>query len=219
VTGRFEVVRLEDVPGHLEEGRPHWHMVRSSLGIQAFGINAWRATAAGQQLIGDHDEVSDGAAEHEEVYLVVSGHATFTVDGETTDAPAGTVVFVRDPTLRRSAVAEEAGTTVLVVGGKPGTAFSVSRWESDAEALRYWTSGEWDRAIELLSARHAEDPENPTVLYNLACAESRAGRPAAALDHLERAVAFRPSFAGSAAEDPDLAGIRDDPRFPEPPAA
>ena len=60
--------------------------------------------------------------------------------------------------------------------GGPGSAFTVSPWERSAEALRFWTTGEWDRAIDVLSAQLAEDPGNANVLYNLACAESRGGR-------------------------------------------
>jgi len=211
----FTVVKLEDVDGYAGEGQAHWHMLRSELGVMAFGINAWRTTAAGQQLIGEHDEVSGGAGGHEELYVVVSGRATFTVGGETHDAPAGTIVFVGEPMVKRAAVGDEADTVVLVIGGKPGEAFSVSPWEESADALRYWTTQEWDRAIELLAGRHAELPENGSVAYNLACAESRGGKTDDAISHLDRAIALQPSFAESAQNDPDFEPIRSDPRFPQ----
>lgn len=216
---RFEVVQLDEIDGYAVADQPHWHMVRAALGIGAFGINAWRTTEAGQQLIGEHDEITGDAGGHEELYLVLSGRATFTIEGETIDAPTGTIVFVSDPSAKRAAVGEEANTTVLVVGGKPGEAFTVSPWEASAEALRYWTTQEWDRAIELLARQHAEDPENANVVYNLACAESRAGHVDDALAHLEQAIALRESFVESAQNDPDLASLRDDPRFPTPSSA
>jgi hypothetical protein len=59
----------------------------------------------------------------------MSGHAVFTVDGEELDAPAGTLVFVRDPALIRSAIATADGTTILAIGGRTGVPFEVSRWE------------------------------------------------------------------------------------------
>ena len=34
---------------------------------------------------------------HQEAYVVIAGHATFSLDGEEIDAPQGTVVFIRDP--------------------------------------------------------------------------------------------------------------------------
>jgi tetratricopeptide (TPR) repeat protein len=213
---RYTVVQLDEVDGYADEGRPRWHMIRSVLGIESFGVNAWRATEAGQAIIGEHDELGLGAGGHEELYVVLEGRATFTLDGETVPAPAGALVFVRDPAVRRSAVADEVGTTVLVVGAKPGSAFSISPWERSAEALRYWTTGEWERAIEVLETQRAEDPGNANVLYNLACAESRAGRRDEALDHLLAAVEREPQFLEHAQGDADLEAIRPDPRFPRP---
>lgn len=114
-----------------------WIPVRHRLGISAFGINAWSARAAGDRIIEEHDEVNpDTAQNHEEVYLVIDGHATFTVDGEEIDAPRGTFVFIKDPSLVRTAFGKEVGTTILSVGAAPGTPFQVSAWEkrySDAE--------------------------------------------------------------------------------------
>ena len=212
----FQLLRLDEIEGYAEDGRPRWHMIRSVLGIESFGINAWRATAAGQEIIGDHDELGPGAGGHEELYFVLSGRATFTVDGERVDAPAGSILFVKDPATRRGAIADEASTEILVIGGRPGAAFSVSPWERSAEALRCWTTGDWDRAIEILTAQLAEDPANANVLYNLACAECRSGRDGAAIDHLTRAVELVPRFAELARTDGDLDAIRDDGRFPPP---
>jgi tetratricopeptide (TPR) repeat protein len=214
----FQLLRLDEIEGYAEDGRPRWHMIRSVLGIESFGINAWRATAAGQELIGEHDELGSGAGGHEELYFVLSGRATFTVDGERVDAPAGSILFIKDPATRRAAVADEASTEILVIGGRPGAAFSVSPWERSAEALRCWTTGDWDRAIEILNAQLAEDPTNANVLYNLACAESRSGRDGAAIEHLTRAVDLVPRFAELAQTDGDLDAIRGDGRFPPPPA-
>jgi tetratricopeptide (TPR) repeat protein len=214
---RWSATRLAEIPGFAEEDRPRWHMIRSVLGIEAFGINAWTASGPGQQVIGEHDELGAGAGGHEELYLVVSGRARFSLDGETVDAPAGTIVHVPDPSVRRSAVAD-SGTTVLVIGGRRGAPFEVSPWERSAEALRYWTTGEWERAIEALSRQHADQPDDGGVLYNLACAEARAGRFEAALGHLEHAVRLEPRFLANAQSDDDLAEIRDDPRFPRPAA-
>ena len=211
---RFRVLRLDEVDGYADEGKPRWHMIRTMLGIESFGINAWRATEAGQEIIGEHDELGEGAGGHEELYLVLGGRATFTIDGERIAAPEGSLVYLKDPSARRSAVADEASTTILVIGGRPGSPFTVSPWERSAEALRFWTTGEWDSAIDVLSAQLAEDPRNANVLYNLACAECRGGRPEAALRHLTEAVTLEPRFRKNAQGDPDLSAIRDDDRFP-----
>jgi len=82
------------------EGTLLWRPVRRTLGVGAFGINAYVAPNAGDDVVEEHTE---STLRHEEVYVVLSGRATFTLDGETLDAPAGTVVFVEDPLVRRHA--------------------------------------------------------------------------------------------------------------------
>ncbi|HET6683685.1 MAG TPA: tetratricopeptide repeat protein [Gaiella sp.] len=211
MSDRYAVVTLDEMA--LGQVGAHWHPVRRTLGIQAFGINAWTATAAGQQVIGEHDE-SEGE-EHEEVYVVVSGHATFTLDGKTFDAPAGTVVHVPDPSVRRGAVGE-SGTTILAVGAKPGAVFTPSPWERTAEALRYWETEEWDKAIAVLEEHLAETPDSGLSHYNLGCALARAGRREEALAHIQEAATMEARFLELAQTDDDLASIRDDPSFPRP---
>jgi hypothetical protein len=113
------VVRLDDVD-HLDAGGAGiWRPIRRALGVTAFGINAYTADQVGAELIERHDEKSPGAGGHEEVYLVLAGRAVFTVAGEAIDAPAGTLLLVQ-PGTERAAEATEAGTTVLVIGGRPG---------------------------------------------------------------------------------------------------
>jgi hypothetical protein len=108
---------------------PEWKPLRLHLGITAFGVNAWIAREAGQDVIERHTETGDSETKHEELYVVTRGSATFTVEGQTIEAPEGSVVFVPDPDSVRQAVANEAGTTVLVVGATPGEGFRPSSWE------------------------------------------------------------------------------------------
>jgi hypothetical protein len=44
-------------------------------------------------------------------------------------------VFLGDPAVRRGAVALEAGTTVLAIGGQPGQPYTVSPWEYSFRGL------------------------------------------------------------------------------------
>jgi hypothetical protein len=140
----FGVVRLVDVlratdidPEYPDAtdgegaGARDFHLVRRHFDIRAFGVNAITGHA-GDEVVEPHDERDDEANltdGHEELFAVMSGHAVFTVDGETLDAPAGTLVFVRDPALVRSARATVDGTAVLAIGGRKGVPFAVSRWE------------------------------------------------------------------------------------------
>jgi tetratricopeptide (TPR) repeat protein len=190
--------------------------IRIPLGIAAFGVNAYGSREAGGHVIEEHDELGAGAGRHEELYLVLGGHARFVVGGEELDAPAGTLVFVRDPATRRAATAVEPDTTVLVVGGTAGEAFRPSPWESWLEALPFYKTGEFDAAAAVLERALALHPDNPNVLYNLACCEALAGRSEDALEHLTRSAERDPRVVEWAASDEDLDSIRDDERFPRP---
>jgi ketosteroid isomerase-like protein len=125
----WSAVRIDDVASEDGPGDSAWKPLRHHLGIRAFGLNAWVADHAGQELVEEHDEVDGNAGGHEEVYVITRGRATFTVDGETVAAPEGTIVHVADPRIVRSAVADEPRTTVLCVGAEPGKAFEPSEWE------------------------------------------------------------------------------------------
>lgn len=184
--------------------------IRIPLGIKAFGVNAYGAREVGGRVIEEHDELGAGAGRHEELYLVLSGAARFSLADEELDATAGTLVFVRDPGVRRGAVALESDTTVLVVGATAGQAFAPSPWESWLEALPAYEAKDFDTAAEVLARVLAAHPDNPNVLYNLACCESLAGRREAALGHYRRAAEVDPRCREWAARDPDLDAIREE---------
>lgn len=116
------------VPGDPGEG--DWRPVRNHLGVDAFGVNAFVASAAGDRIIEEHDEAGGGAP-HRELYFVAvaADRVTFQVDGETVEAPAGAFVYIADPSARRSAVAGAAGDTVLAIGAPAEAPFEVSAWE------------------------------------------------------------------------------------------
>jgi hypothetical protein len=124
----FRAIRIDEVrPGPMD-GDLEWRPVRHHLGIEAFGAGVW-AGDAGVEVIEEHTELVENADGHEELYLVFSGMATFTVGGDSIDAPAGTLVAVTDPGLMRKAVAGEDGTAILAVGAPRGRAYEVSPWE------------------------------------------------------------------------------------------
>jgi hypothetical protein len=118
----WQATHIDDIAA---EQWPYWAPIRHHFGIRAFGVNAWRG-GPGDEVIKRHDESDSG---HEELYLVLSGHATFTVGGDEVDAPTGTFVFVREPTTERVAFATEPDTVVLSLGGWAGKAFEPSEWE------------------------------------------------------------------------------------------
>jgi hypothetical protein len=210
----FDVTRLDDLDRiPVGDHGLLWRPVRRKLGIEAFGTNAWTAAEAGEEVVEHHDETGSGSGKHEELYVVVRGRARFQLDDEEFDAPVGTCVFVRDRTVRRGAYAEEPETTVLAMGGKPGEPFEVSPWESYFAAIPLTAAGDYAGAAQIIREELERSPDNPPVLYNLACSECLAGDTESALEHLARAVQLDRRCAEWARDDADFDAIRDDPRF------
>jgi tetratricopeptide (TPR) repeat protein len=206
----YAVAHLDEID-ELNDGRQPWRPVRHHLGITAFGINAWTARDAGDRIINEHDESDDS---NEELYLVQRGRAVFELDGERLDAPNGTFVFV-PPGVKRTAFAEEPGTTIIAVGGVPGKAYEPDGWELWAPLTPLYEAGEYaeaaDRARELIEA----GAQYPELFYNLACCESLAGRTTDAVEHLRQAIGSKEDLRSLARDDSDLDPIRNEPGFKE----
>jgi tetratricopeptide (TPR) repeat protein len=209
----FSVVRLDEVEALPTFGKLKWKPLRRPLDVTAFGVNAYWAESAGDELIEEHDELGAGAGRHEEMYVVIGGSARFTVDGKEFDAPQRTVVFLRDPAVRRAAVATEPDTTALAIGGVAGAA-DVSPWEWVATAIPAWKGGDYASARRLIEEGLEEYPDNPSLLYDLACLEALSGEHDAAIEHIRRAVEIKPEYAADAAKDEDFASIRAHQDFP-----
>src|SRR5690349_20055859 len=111
---KWRVARLDEM-----EKRGSFIPVREHLGIHSFGINA-SVQGDNGVLINEHDE----AGGQEEVYVVLDGTATFEIDGESFEAPAGTFVSVQ-PEARRKATGDA---TVLALGGTVGQPYQAMEW-------------------------------------------------------------------------------------------
>jgi len=196
-------VKLDDVEAiPLEPEGILWRPLRQLLDVEAFGINAFVAPNAGDSVVDEHTEEM---LSQEEIYFVLTGRATFTIDHETLDAPAGTVVFIHDPTVTRHARVEEPQTAVLAVVGPRGAVYEPPPWEAE----RHRVAGDFDAYADELAAAVARRPDHPGLLYALAGAEALAGRADDAVGHLRRAIELRPSLAEAAGSNEDLASIRD----------
>jgi tetratricopeptide (TPR) repeat protein len=207
---RFSIARIDELESYpVDDEGLTWRPIRRHFDIRAFGVNAYTADEAGQRVVEEHRE--EGG--HEELYVVVAGRATFMLEREEHDAPAGTLVHCPPGTLR-SALAAEAGTTVLGIGAKPGEVFEPSPWERIFVGFGYYRRGDVDRARAEIEAAVAERPDAWQGHFNLACLEALEGRRDAALTALERAAELEPeTVARYAREDSDFDGLRDDPRY------
>ena len=204
---KWQVAHLDDI-----ERRGRDLPVREHLGIHAFGINAFTPAEDGT-LIGEHDESGSG---QEELYIVLDGHATFELDGDTVEAPAGTLVFV-GPEARRKASGEG---TVLAVGAAPGEAYQGvdwgEAWPFHAESMKAYREQRYADALDAVRGALERMPDHAGLHYNYACFATLAGETDDdTFAHLRRAVELLPRFREDARRDDDLAALRDDPRFEE----
>lgn len=187
-----------------------WAPVRATLNARAFGINAYTKNAD-ELVVNEHDELRSG---HEELYLVVAGRARFTVDGEEHEAGPGTFVLV-EPSSRRSALALEDPTTIVVVGGRPGDVFKPRAWETNAQIFGMFGEGRIEEARGILRGVVDSYEDGESIQYNLACCEARLGNVEEAFEHLTLALHGREDLLELARDDEDLAALHDDPRFAE----
>jgi hypothetical protein len=204
---KMRVARLDDI-----ERRGRDIPVREHFGIRAFGINAYTPSEDGT-MIGEHDESGSG---QEELYVVLDGNATFEVDGETVDAPAGTFVFVR-PESRRKATGDG---TVLALGATPGEAYQAfdwgEAWAFHSESMAAYGEKRDGDALEAVRAGLEHAPDNAGLHYNYACFATLAGdTDDETFGHLRRSVELLPRFREQARRDDDFATVRNDPRFQE----
>jgi mannose-6-phosphate isomerase-like protein (cupin superfamily) len=104
---------LHEGDSSIESFRGVFMKMRRALGTTAFGLNEVRlpAGAAGAE----HDETATG---HDEVYVVLSGGGTFTIDGEDVPVTEGDYLRV-DPASTRQVVAGSEGLRFIVIGAKP----------------------------------------------------------------------------------------------------
>ena len=161
-----------------------WRPVRRHFGIRAFGTNVYTPGASGQ-VIEEHTE----RLGQEEIYLVLRGRVRFTLGEDEHELGPGQLVHVSDPSLKRGAVKLTDDAAVFAIGGMPGEAFEISAWEYVFPAFPDLNAGRYDEAMQMLREGLETKPDNPAILYNLACAEALAGYSDAALEHLNAAVA------------------------------
>jgi tetratricopeptide (TPR) repeat protein len=198
-------------PGATDTGRRRYD-VRRRFDITAFGVQAFRAPE-GVDVINEHDETFLGDAGQEELYIVLGGTATFVIDEESFEAPAGSLVQVQ-PAAKRKATATEDGTTILVVGGTPGEAYEPAPEEA-AEAFAAYNKGDYEDALAKQLVVVEKRPNDAVARFNAGCFAARAGRADEAIDHLRRSVEINERIKELMATDEDLDSIREDQRFGE----
>lgn len=185
---RYAVARIEELESVPGPDSLTWRPVRAHFDLRAFGCNAYTAATAGEDVVEPHDEAGDPG--HEELYFVHAGRARFDLGGEEFEAGPGTYVFVRDPTVRRYAVALEAGTTVLSFGGPPTFEPSAWEWAFRAESL---VESDPAQARAILEDGARARPGSADIHYAIARLEARQGHRDVALAAARRALELIPA--------------------------
>ena len=198
-------------PDATDDGRRRFNL-RRSLDITSFGVQAYSAPN-GIDVIRAHDETLLVEAGQEELYVVLRGAATFEIDGESVEAPEGSLVYVR-PTAMRKATAMDDSTTILVVGGTPGKAYEPAPEEA-AEAFAAYNAGDYQGALAKQRVVVEKRPGDPVAHFNAGCFAARAGLADESFEHLGRAVEISERIKELMATDEDLDSIREDQRFAE----
>jgi quercetin dioxygenase-like cupin family protein len=205
----YSVTRF-DMIDEIDDGGVPYRPVRAYFGIASFGVSSFTGRKTGDRIINEHSEEDD----QEELYLVLQGRAIFELDGERLDAPAGTLVFA-EPGVQRTAFAEEDGTTVVVVGGKPGKAYEVLGFEDWAPFHPLYEAGEYAEAADRARGAIEAHPDAVGPFFYLACCEALAGRADDAARHLRHALEQSERLRGLARRNSDLDSIRDRPEIAE----
>jgi pimeloyl-ACP methyl ester carboxylesterase len=195
-------VRLADLP-RAEIGDHLWHPLRRALGATGFGVGAYSAARAGDVLVGSHDETGSSSNRHEELYVVLRGRALFELDGHEVELAPEEFLLV-DPTTRRGAKALADGTSILVVGGSPGTV-SPAPYEHWYAALAAESP---NKAAEIAAAGLVDHPDHGQLNYQVACFRALAGEPEVAARHLRKAVAADERAWEWLSDDADLDALR-----------
>jgi len=184
----------------------------SAFGMQA-GFKADRVTVEGRYS--DYARVSDETDRKEHVFHFCPdcGSQVFYTEPTEPDLVVVSVGAFADPTFPPPTESGYDSRRHPWIGLPESVARHAPELWEPVQPL--YEAGEYaeaaDRGRELLEAH----PDNSMLLYNVACAESLAGRTADALEHLARAVEKWDGARAMASEDSDFDPIRDEPAFRE----
>jgi len=203
----LDLTTAESFPYH-QRGGQKLIPIQRPLDYRVAGINGWIGDP-GEGLVPEHEEDSG----HEELYVVVTGRATFTVDDRDVDAPAGTLIHVRAGE-KRVAVSEEPGTIVVAVGASIGEPHRPAAWSDFVVGDHYRREGRVDEGRAAVLRVIEAEPGNWAAPYNVACFEALAGDKDAAFAYLHQAMQIdTQAVRDYAPNDADLDALHDDPRW------
>src|SRR3954447_14744288 len=115
----FTVKRIDDMTATFGGG---FRLARAELGVTAWGMQVLDLPPNLTEGYPDHDHSETG---QEEVFLVLRGSATMTVEGEEIELSPDVMVRVA-PDVKRCIRTGPEGARILALGGTPGTAYEIN---------------------------------------------------------------------------------------------
>jgi uncharacterized Ntn-hydrolase superfamily protein len=87
------------------------------------------------------------------------------------------------------------------------------RWDALRRANGRYAARDYAGGIQMLAEALERFPDEPTILYDLACYETLAGEHGAAVEHLRTAIELDDGYREAALADEDFAVLRNDAAF------
>ena len=115
----YTVKSIDDMAGTLGGA---FKLARAELGVTSFGMQVLDLPANLTEGYPTHDHAETG---QEEVYIVLSGSGTMTIDGDDVALEQGVAVRV-GPEARRGLVTGPQGMRMLALGGVPGAVYEIN---------------------------------------------------------------------------------------------
>ncbi|HWH20150.1 MAG TPA: cupin domain-containing protein [Solirubrobacterales bacterium] len=100
-----------------------WILARRALGTSAFGYNLVEIEPGG--ALPEHDESGSGQVE---LYVVLEGEATVSIDGVEQAAPSGTFASIEPDSARTLMNRSDAPVTALLIGVVPSEGYGPPSW-------------------------------------------------------------------------------------------
>ena len=182
----------------------------SAFGMQA-GYDAGQVTVTGRSV--QYARTSDEADRKVHVFHFCPecGSTVFYTEPDEPDLVVVMTGAFADPSFPAPT---ESGYTA---GGHPWVELPAGIQRDDAwdKLWPLYEAGEYAAVADRGGALIEAHPDDVRLAYNVACCESRAGRTAAAIEHLGRAIGRHVDVRSLAADDSDFDPIRDEPAFRE----
>ena len=186
---RWSSLRIDEVPPITVAGKLQWRPIRRTLPIGATRDQRLHAADnAGDDVVERHS----GASGREEIYVVLTGRASFELNRSTRPPGRSSSFATRSCVATRGPLSPGRRCSQW---GKPGEPYAPSAWEWYFEAERFRDPLDTEAALRLMDEANERFPDHLGVVYSTACWLALAGREEEALSNAPPCGRDRPAHA------------------------